>query len=77
MGLLSSRYFAYAMPRKRLHGLLNSSHICLKIDLAIFEDVRILKKSTQARLDNLRQVFKRFQQYDLKFNPRKYEFFRE
>lgn len=48
-----------------------------KIALAFLDDVLILGESTQAHLDNLRQVFERFRQYGLKFKPKKCEFFRQ
>ena len=48
-----------------------------KIALAFLDDVLIFGTTTEAHLDYLRQVFKRFRQYGLKFKPKKCNFFQQ
>ena len=48
-----------------------------KIALAFLDDVLVLGTSAETHLNNLRQVFERFQQYGLKFKPRKCEIIRQ
>ena len=48
-----------------------------KIALPFLDDVLVLGIEAVTHLDNLRQVFKRFRQYGLKFKPKKCDFFRQ
>ena len=80
MAFLSSHTWSlvYVTPRDfRASHQFVLNRLNWKITLAFFDDVLILGTTAETLLDNLRQVFERFQQYGLKFNPRKCEFFRQ
>ena len=46
------------------------------IVLAFLDDALVINKDFEDHLDNLRTVFTRFQELDLKVKPKKYAFFR-
>jgi hypothetical protein len=46
-----------------------------RIVLAFLDDTLVLGKDFQSHLDNLREVFLRFREFDLKFKPKKCELF--